>query len=200
MASTETPHQVGRWKRLAKSLLLPDTIGPAECPICHRWTLIPPGTGSNSSSIDRHITVPDWMPKLLLHHFMPQADERHSHDHPRGFWTLVLWGGYDDLVPCDWCNSTGNMFWNSDHPDRRMDGYCQKCGSTGHVLGDRMRAGTLRYRPPEHIHRTRVHPEGAWTLVLMGPKRREWGFWLSPTRWMEWQEYFKEHGFGMRCI
>lgn len=183
-----------------KKIATPDTIGPAECPILYRWTLFPLGFGSNSSSTEHLKTAPDWLPKLLLHHFVPQADERDSHDHPRGFWTLVLKGGYDDMIKCDWCNGTGNIFWDSEHEERRTDGYCMKCSSTGIVLNEVMRAGMIRYRPPEHTHRTRVHQGGCWSLVLMGPKRRDWGFHRDDGSWMPYKEYFEKIGYGMRCV
>jgi hypothetical protein len=114
----------------------------------HRWTLINTRFG-----------------KLLLHHFLPNADDRAEHDHPSSFFTLVLAGGYSDLSP---------------------EGV------------DRMRPGSLRFRPAEHRHKTKVGPKGCWTLVLMGPKRRAWGFWKE-GRWWPWREHERRFGFGMRC-
>lgn len=40
---------------------------------------------------------------------------------------------------------------------------------------DRLRAPAVRLRRG-HRHYTRVHPDGALTLVITGPARREWGF------------------------
>ncbi len=39
---------------------------------------------------------------------------------------------------------------------------------------------------------------GCWTLVLMGPVRRRWGFWRD-GRWWFWRDYERVFGFGMRC-
>ncbi len=66
------------------------------------------------------------------------------------------------------------------------------------VLGDEMRRGSVKLRRATHTHRTKVSPEGAWTLVLMGPKVREWGFWKF-GEWLPWREHERRYGFGMRC-
>lgn len=62
----------GRW----------EVIGPAECPLMFRRTILSGRLG-----------------KLLLHRFVPGATDRDAHDHPRGFVTLVIRGGYDDIRP-----------------------------------------------------------------------------------------------------
>lgn len=112
--------------------------------------------------------------KLMVHHFPPGVSDLHPHDHPSAFWTLVLKGSYDDLVPDD--------PWNGE----RL------------VVGDHMKAGMFRRRPARHMHITRIGPEGAWTLCWMGPKERPWGF-LTNRAWYPWQEYVRAFGFGERC-
>lgn len=159
-----------------------EVIGPPDCPIMIRWTLF--GRGGESP----------WSPrlKLLIHHFLPNADDRDVHDHPRPFWTLILKGYYDDLKPCTYpgCNGEGFML-----PD---DWPCPECHGSGVAMRERMSAGMLRFRPASHIHRTRVGPQGCWTLVLMGPLRRRWGFWRF-GEWFYWKDYERKFGFGMRC-
>jgi hypothetical protein len=76
---------------------------------------------------------------------------------------------------------------------------CPTCHGTGVVVGEVMRVFTLRYRPATHIHRTRVHQDGSWSIVLMGPMVREWGFWLDRDWFMEFKEYKKKFKYGMRC-
>lgn len=152
-----------------------EVIGPPACPIMHRWTLL--------KLCGR---------KLLLHHFLPNADDRAEHDHPAPFWTFVLWGGYDDRVPCSMCNGlrSADSEWSAPS--------CGRCGGQGDVPGDRMRAGMLRRRVATYRHRTRVLPSGAWTIVWMGRKERLWGFWKD-GRWWPWRDHEKAFGFGMRC-
>jgi hypothetical protein len=59
-----------------------EIIGPPECPIMLRRTLL----------------STRWL-KLLWHRFMPGASDEAHHDHPRSFITVVLRGGYDDIQP-----------------------------------------------------------------------------------------------------
>ena len=163
-------------RRLRRGPLAPEVIGPPACPIMHRWTLLKVRGR-----------------KLLLHHFLPNADDRAEHDHPAPFWTFVLRGGYDDQVPCPTCDGTGD-----DWLGRPRLGGCGTCQGYRDVAGDRMRAGMLRRRAATYRHRTRVLPSGAWTLVWMGRKERPWGFWKD-GRWWPWREHEKAFGFGMRC-
>jgi hypothetical protein len=65
-------------------------------------------------------------------------------------------------------------------------------------MQDVMRAGGVRYRPPTYTHRTKVHKSGAWTIVIMGPLKREWGFVVN-GKWMFWRKYAEQFGHGMRC-
>lgn len=152
--------------------LVPEQVGPPDCPIMLRWTVL----GSSGDG---------W--RLLLHRFPPFSDDRDAHDHPCDFWTLVLAGGYDDLVP------TRTPFDVLSAPPELID--------TGHGwlrVGDRMRRGSFRHRRAEHRHRTRAGSGGCWSLVLMAPRRREWGFWRG-RRWYDWRTYERFFGFGMRC-
>lgn len=163
----EKPRRVG--------ILGKEIIGPPACPILYRWTLIRSPLG-----------------RLMLHRFLPNADDRADHDHPAAFWTLVLRGGYDDRVPCPWCNGI-NLSLDDEHGI-----HCHLCANSGEVWGDRMRPGMLRKREATYRHRTRVLPTGCWTIVWMGRKVREWGFWRD-GRWWPWREHERRFGFGMRC-
>jgi hypothetical protein len=61
-----------------------------------------------------------------------------------------------------------------------------------------LRAPAIRYRPAEHEHLTRVHNDGATTVVIMGPVRRQWGFWRR-GRWWFWRDYEAVFGLAWRC-
>lgn len=165
-------------RRLARALFKPEVIGEPECPILLRWTL-------GGDRLTRN-----WPVKVMLHYFTPKADDRHVHDHPRPFLTLVLRGGYDDLTLC-WCMAPGAVRGGGpwlNHPE---------CGGTGFVA-ERLRAGSVRYRSSGHTHRTRVGPRGCWTLVVMGPKNREWGFRKDGV-WIPWRVYHERFGGAFRC-
>lgn len=115
-------------------------------------------------------------PKLLLHHFLPDREDRDMHDHPRSFVTIVLKGAYDDMVQCA----------------------CGRQGCEGLKIGEVMRRGMVRLRRAEHAHLTRTGADGCWTLVLMMPKSREWGFWRA-GQWWPFRQYEDIFGFAMRC-
>lgn len=162
-----------------RARLRPEVIGAPECPLIHRWTLLELGPRVMEGS------GPSRVYKLLLHHFLPTSRERDPHDHPRPFWTFVLWGEYTDesLRPAALIGDNGRVL--SEH-----------CGNLLHR--ETMRAGMVRYRRARHMHRTWAGERGAWTLVLMGPKRREWGF-LRGGGWLPWRQYEENFGHGMRC-
>lgn len=81
---------------------------------------------------------------LVLHHFRPHT-ETEFHDHPWDFRTLVLWGSYID----------------------------ESLDQQGRVIRDRLVAGSTRFRPAAHAHRTRCKGN-VWTLVLTSRKKRNW--------------------------
>lgn len=162
-------------------LLKPEVIGAPDCPLFHRWTF-------GTDRLMRNMPV-----KFLLHHFLANADDRDVHDHPRPFITFVLQGGYDDMKPCETCMGVGS--W----PQRNgAAAQCPTCGGEGVELNERMRAGMVRCRPARHRHRTKVHRDGCWTFVIMGPIERDWGFWRS-GRFYKFRDYEHQFGFGMRC-
>jgi hypothetical protein len=201
-----------------------ERIGPPACPVMHRWTLVSIGRRPINGEDEPPVTA--WritlgtLPlvsarrrdgdktsragKLLMHHFLPGSEDMSIHDHPSPFWTLVLWGGYDDIELCPDCHGNpmpgGGLCRLGCVMNRACGmGECDcRCRGAGEVVGDRMRAGMLRRRSAFHRHRTRTLPSGAWTLVLMRRKERQWGFW-NAGRWWPWRAHEKAFGMGMRC-
>lgn len=51
----------------------------------------------------------------------------------------------------------------------------------------RRRPGFIGYRPATWTHRF-VIDKPAWTLVVMSPRKRQWGF-HTPTGWCWWRKY-----------
>lgn len=48
--------------------------------------------------------------------------------------------------------------------------------------------------PANWVHRVELlDKKRAWTLVFVGNKRRDWGFWTSGG-WILWTEYFRRLG------
>jgi hypothetical protein len=158
-------------ERLVRKLLGdPEVIGDPECPLLYRWTLLGEEHKAGNARDVSGTPRPEVKRKLFLHYFLPNSADRDPHDHPRSFHTLVLRGYYRDF-----------------HTDER-----------GNAVTDLMTVGTVRYRGALHTHMTRTGPKGCWTLVLMGPLERPWGFWRD-GEWWPWKRYHDSFGHGMRC-
>lgn len=165
-----------RWEHLPQR----ESIGSPDCPLMWRWTLI------ESKRLDC---------KLLLHRFLPNASDPDCHDHPRPFVTAVLRGRYEDVVPCPECRRDPG--WSQRETPKLLKP-CPRCAGSAIVLGDVMKAGMIRRRSARHTHLTRTGEQGAWTVVLMGPKRRPWGF-IREEGWWPFKRYEEQFGFHMRC-
>lgn len=169
------------------SRLLPkaEVIGPPECPLFTRWTLLAP----------RNLF------KLRVHHFAPERQDGDCpHDHPWWFLTFVVKGGYDDLVTCKDCDGE-KVEWllvgagdDSDWVEVR----CRRCRGRGIILSDRVNAPTVRFRRADYQHMTRTDERGAWTVVITGPVARDWGFWRD-GHWWPFRLFEDTFGFTWRC-
>lgn len=101
-----------------------------------------------------------------LHRWWGSDDPEAMHDHPGWFVTLVLWGGYDDK-------------------SMTQDGWAI----------DRLRIGSLRFRPAEYRHTVINRYANTWTLCLFGRPVRRWQFFsLTTGRRMRRDKYFAEVG------
>lgn len=113
---------------------------------------------------------------IRLHHWMSSDDQRHYHDHPWNFITIVLAGGYTDIAPS-----------NQEDPDSRP-------------IHERMTPGTICHRASFHKHTVKVDDGGCWTLLLTGRPIRTWGFWVKRKdgsgiwRMRKRNKYFREMG------
>lgn len=126
-------------------------------------------------------TLVDFGPKVgkvLWHRFLPNASDKDQHDHPRSFLTIMLRGSYLDISLA--------KVEEREHSHRLG------------VVYDEVRAPAVRFRPATHAHITKVGPKGATTLVIMGPLRREWGFWRD-KKWWPWRDYERKYGLDFRC-
>src|SRR5262249_52489700 len=100
----------------------------------------------------------------LYLHFIFEADyDRHPHDHPCNFWSLVLRGGYTEQV----YTMSENLYFNEVTWRRRW---------------------SIHKMPIEAAHRITVLAPRTVTLCLFGRRQRNWGFWTEGG-FVEWQEY-----------
>ena len=149
------------------------------------------GPGNPSYMIRLHLTPWKWwtLPRLYLHILGRPDEDREYHDHPWGFTTLVLWGGYTE---------TSHIF------EEIGDQYFP----TGKHHIDRLGFLSIRKRYATHAHLiTQLHAKRVVTLVMRDNKRqRDWGFWkevwnkvgggrkdsgaeMKGWKWVPWYEY-----------
>lgn len=100
---------------------------------------------------------------IYLHHIHRPDRDPDPHDHPWWFASIVLAGWYRELVWPDKKNL-------SDRRERWRTRWSLRCLNrrAAHIITDM--GGPL------------------WTLVLVGPRRGDWGFW-TPTGFVGWREY-----------
>ena len=109
---------------------------------------------------------------IYLHHFVGNDWSRDFHDHPKRFISIGLKGEYIEETP---------------YVNRYMFDHMHAEIKTYHAPWIRSFAAT-------HAHR--ICAIDCWTLVIVGPKTREWGFWhkdpTAPGRWIPWNVYVND--------
>jgi hypothetical protein len=126
--------------------------------------------------------LPFGLGTIRLHNIMRSDDDRHLHDHPFDFVSLLLTGGYIETVPCESCGGSGirsNPYDNAEGCDDCWDGRRRIVWPRFSVVQKRA----------EDLHSLTLE-RPVWTLVFSGPKRREWGFatergWISNHRYLD---------------
>lgn len=107
------------------------------------------------------LSVRGW--KVYLHRFVGDDWALDLHDHPKRFISIGLWGSY-------------------------LEEFVDDMGLCARRL---WRAPWFRSFPSEHTHRIEVPDGECWTLVIVGPAERSWGFW-SDGEWIHWRRYVDE--------
>ena len=102
---------------------------------------------------------------VFLHHFL-RSDPDDVHDHPWGYFTIILKGGYWEWTPI--FNAQGKQI-------------AETCAWR--------KPGHFRFSPARSFHRIELDPEvDCWTLFCPGPQKRDWGFMVR-GQWIQWQQY-----------
>lgn len=96
-----------------------------------------------------------------LHHTLRSDAQRHLHNHPFRYLTIILRGGYFEITAA---------------PDGSE---CRRWYGPGSII----------WRGLDHFHRLEL-PAGHYclTLFVMGRKRQPWGF-STPDGFVHWQDY-----------
>lgn len=119
----------------------------------------------------RLVRVP-WFGVFVHHIFRPDAD-RDLHDHPWPFASLVLRGSYTEVYSLVH-DLVARELQLLPRPHLRM----------------RWR---IHRMPLNRAHKiTQVEP-GTWTLVFVGRRQQDWGFWTN-LGWVPWREYVSVTG------
>jgi hypothetical protein len=118
--------------------------------------------------LDRWGVGHDRIGRVLVHRMQAPDPGIDLHDHPWWFASVVLWGGYTE--------------------QRALTRDAAKFASEAERSGlDGLRGvtvarpvGSVRTMRLDECHTiTTLHRRTCWTLVIGGPRRRRWGFYLS---------------------
>jgi hypothetical protein len=128
---------------------------------------------------------------VYLHRFLGDDWAKDPHDHPRRFISIGLWGWYWE-----------DMF----RPAQRLDveAAAREEGVpavdvTELIHSKRYSAPWFRSFPAEHLHRVRASECGnTWTLVIVLPKSRRWGF-VQDGKWVAFKDYVFGGKFRKDC-
>lgn len=118
-------------------------IGGRSDPYMQRWHVIPRNRFFN----------------IYFHRVLRSDDPRALHDHPWASLSVVLTGGYTEVI--------------------------EKDGSHLAVL---RRTGDVTFRRASAAHRLCDPLIGTFTLFVTGPRIRNWGFYC-PQGWRRWQDF-----------
>lgn len=120
----------------------------------------------------------DRVGRVLLHKMEAPDPGVDLHDHPWWFVSIVVWGGYTEQ--------------RADIREAPMLArIAARFGSPGCSRGvvEERRPGSIRLMRLTECHTiTDLHRRTCWTLVIGGPRRRRWGFYL-PAGYMVEAEY-----------
>lgn len=105
-----------------------------------------------------------WLPAVRLHHILRSDFDRHLHDHPWSYITVILRGGYTEVTP-----------WVEHGPWRSLT---RDDGRGGYERFAWYGPGSILIRGRKHKHRLEL-PTDAWTLFITGPKLQGWGFFVK---------------------
>lgn len=123
--------------------------------------------------------LPFWMQNILkwgswnlVMHNVHQSDKDGLHNHPWPFAKLILSGGYNEYLPNNTKKPSNKDF--TIHPKP---------------------AGSFNISGSNDFHKLVLNPdykEETWSLFLMGPKVRTWGFLDKDDNFVPYDQYLKE--------
>jgi hypothetical protein len=127
--------------------------GPGD-PYMLRWYVIPRNPWFN----------------IYVHKFLRDDDDRALHDHPWWFVSLILKGGYTEII------------------NESADFVVRMAGTLAY------RPATHRHRVVL-ARDANDRPIPVWTLIATGRKKRTWGFWC-PKGFVAWYDFVDQTDSG----
>jgi hypothetical protein len=109
---------------------------------------------------------------IYIHQFMHDDDDRALHDHPWASLSMLL--GPHPL----------SEIYIVPEVYKKM----QDLGYVPDTFQRELEVGSWNYRRPKFAHRIVIYKPGTYTLFLIGPRVREWGFYC-PKGWKHWKKY-----------
>ena len=139
-----------------------------------------------------------------VHHILRSDLDRALHDHPWDNASVLLKGGYWEVVPGAYRDAFERGIEGASHPMRQLHLTIHNLpgGKVPALQREVFAAAGVKWRGPlsitkrkaEALHRL-VLPAGttAWSLFITWPKRREWGF-ATETGWVHNESYLNALG------
>lgn len=131
---------------------------------------------------------------IYIHRFM-RSDSDDPHDHPWNFFTYVISGGYTEVYYDIEQPVIGPTSRTSEelNPEYEFKSFWTP-------RENKRVAGSLAYRKATDIHQVVVDKprtmdkikDAPFTICLMGPRLRHWGFWKLNNLgsvWTDWRQY-----------
>ena len=108
-----------------------------------------------------------WLGNVYLHLFLRDDDDSALHDHPFPSLSIAIGGRMGELyAPC-----------GSDPSDPRQHNFRL------------INKGDIVWRRATFAHRMELVDDTAWTVFIIGPKVREWGFACPGRGWIHHREF-----------
>ena len=129
------------------------------------WLLKP--NGMKDEGEPKRKLLPDL--GIRIHRILRSDTDRHLHDHPWGSMSIVLCGGYLEVMPLD------------PNQDPALD--------ETQTIAVWRKPGAIVFRKAHSRHRL-VLPEGkdCWSMFWTGPYRKGWGFYTAQG-FVPWRKY-----------
>lgn len=163
-----------------------DIIGGEENPYLSRWCLIRKNR---------------WM-NIYLHHTVRSDDDRALHDHRWWNISLLLDGGYIEIMPAypeAWPHNAELR-----HVPRKVGALVLRRPGAPHRLALERPIKGIRFVKFNAMGEHPLKEMPSWSLFITGPRVREWGFWCFNTgapRWVHHEDFTDSTGMrvGKGC-